>query len=154
MISLLDTAGHEVATWYVIFQNRSSPVSRWLKHGFEHVQLWRPTRFGPGADDIVWLFVDPCMELIKTGILWGSMPPWELYPEATVQKVTMLKRSGRVREKFFAGPVTCVELAKAYLGIQSFWIRTPYQLYRRLSGEKYGWWRWFSDRKSRNNRTA
>lgn len=134
MISLFDTANHEVATWYVVFQNRESP--RWwrcfLTPGFQHVQLWRPTRYGPAVNDIIWQFVDPCLEMIKTGVLWGATPPWEFYPEATVLRVTILHPSGKIREKFFMGPVTCVELVKAYLGIGSIWIRTPYQLWRHL----------------------
>lgn len=134
MISLFDTLDHEVVTWYVIFQVRESNAfwRRFLKPGFEHVQLWRPTQYGPGVNDMIWQFVDPCLEIIKTGVLWGATPPWEVYPQATVRRVTVLHRSGKVREKFFMGPVTCVELAKAYLGIGSWFIRTPFQLYKYL----------------------
>jgi len=65
--------------------------------------------------------------------IFQSEPPWAAQPEMTVQRVTAVCTEKRVRNWFFFGPVTCVEIAKACLGFSSMWIRTPLQLYNYIA---------------------
>jgi len=57
-------------------------------------------------------------------------PPWVKCPDSAIQKVTASRRLFSIRSKFEMGPFTCVDTAKAVLGIRAFWVRTPWQLYR------------------------
>lgn len=114
--------------------DRENP--RWwnapLKRGYQHVQLWRPIQYGPGITDKFWLIVDPGLEHVDTKIDWSPQPPWERADDITVIRVQTAVRTKKVRDHFFIGPITCVELAKAHLGICSAWIRTPWQLAKYL----------------------
>lgn len=139
MLSLLDLAGRDVVSWFVVFMNRENPRwwNRWLKPGFQHVQLWRPVQYGPADDEKFWLVVDPGLEHVDTHIDWNPQPPWEREANLTSMYVNVAVRSKRVRDYFFFGPVTCVELAKAHLGICSTWIRTPWQLAKYLRAHRH-----------------
>jgi hypothetical protein len=44
--------------------------------------------------------------------------------------VQVLSKAYKVREWFSFGPPSCVETCKNALGINSFWTRTPFQLYQ------------------------
>lgn len=131
MISLLDTADALLTDWFVVFRNlpaegKQSPLWRLLKDGFEHVELWR-------CDRGIWLRIEPCIEIAEAEA--HEHPPWMMIPRTL--KPTMLRArratpKGRVRDPWFFGPVTCVELAKAFLGVRNTFVRTPYQLYKFL----------------------
>ena len=134
MLSLLDLERHSVADWFVVFRDlpdiaeRSWPW-RLLKSGFRHVEVWR-------CDRGIWLRVDPCMELIEVEA--HEAPPWELISKAlnpTCVHVVRSVKHQKVREPFFFGPWTCVELTKAFIGIRAPFVRTPHQLYKRLKKE-------------------
>lgn len=133
-LSLLDLAGRDAVSWSVVFMNRAN-VRWWnalLKPGYQHVQLWRSIQYGAHNDERFWLVVDPGLEHVDTRIDWDPQPPWERDPSVTVMQVNAAVRANRVRDWFFLGPITCVELAKAHLGICSAWIRTPWQLAKYL----------------------
>jgi len=121
-----------VCEWYVVFHRRY--WTRWffrgLKKGFQHVELARPIRIGPEIGDVVWLHMLPAFEMLDAELAFDSRPPWVRCPESTVQKVTAMRPKGKVRSWFHIGPITCVEAVKWALGIRSFWLRTPWQLYR------------------------
>lgn len=138
-VSLLDLAGRDYTWWYVAFMNAENPrgLNRFLKRGYQHVQLWRPVQYGPAIDEKFWLVVDPGFEHIDTRIDWHPMPPWEREAIDTVMRVEVAVRSKKLREFFFFGPITCVEVAKAHLGISSTWIRTPWQLAKHLRANGY-----------------
>jgi hypothetical protein len=131
MISLLDTADKWVADWWLVFRDLPAEAKRswfWrlLKPGFEHVELWR-------CDRGIWLQVDPCFELVEVHA--HESPPWDLLPQAlkpTVLHVQRLVSKGALREPLFFGPWTCVEIAKAFIGLRAPFARTPWQLYKRL----------------------
>jgi hypothetical protein len=130
LIGLLDLAYKEPVDWWLVFRNSEHyrPVlERWLKPGFRHVELWRPT-------DGVWLRVDPCLEFIEVSA--HDQAPWVCMPvewNSTFLRVRQIVSHGKVRKSFFAGPLTCVELTAAVMGIKTpFWCRTPYQLYKHL----------------------
>lgn len=121
-------------TWYVVYYKRPDVLNWWSKHlapGFRHVELWRPTQFGPTSEDVFWTVVRPTFEFLEAETTLDPTPPWVKYPDVTTsQLVTATRRENSIRDYFFAGPQTCVEYVKAALGIRNFWIRTPYQLYK------------------------
>ena len=102
-----------------------------LKPGFGHVQVWI-------MRNDLWIQLDGCLEALF--IRTHERAPWELLdgthkakynPRFLPQRYTI--RTGRVREPFHFGPVTCVELTKAILGIRAPLVRTPWQLYKHLT---------------------
>ena len=133
MISLLDTGGKETKTYWAVYLNREN--KRWwnkfLKPDFQHVQLWSAEQYGPLPTDVLWVRVDPCLEMVDVQVLWSGAP-WEI-EGSHCQRVTTQAVRGRVREWFHFGPITCVELVKAHVGIRSLFIRTPWQLWKYLS---------------------
>lgn len=133
-LSLLDTAGRQHVQWYVLYQDEENEEwwNRFLKRGFRHVQIWKPVQFGPTLADRFWLVVDPGMEHVEAYIDHDPMAPWDRITGLTVQAVETMVPMKRVREYFFIGPITCVEIAKAHLGIRSPFIRTPWQLYKHI----------------------
>lgn len=136
MTSLLDLVRKQWVSWYVVYMETPAPRfwKPFLQRGFYHVQLWRPERFGPEVNDIMWLVVDPGMESANAHVVMDPVPPWQKSPtEYKVQYVEVAISLRRIRDWFHVGPITCVELAKAFLGIRSFFVRTPYQLYKYVS---------------------
>ena len=132
MLSLLDVAHRHVATWYVIFTEREGPRiwNRFIRKDFGHVYLVRPVQYGPELSDVMWLKFEPGLEAVELDIEHSPTPPWG---RDIAQRVVAAPRSRVVRDWFHVGPMTCVELAKAVLGIRSFWTRTPYQLYKYIA---------------------
>jgi len=131
VLGLVDLAYKEPINWWLVFrdsEHRRPFLERTLKPGFRHVELWRPT-------DGVWLRVDPCLEFVENTI--HEQAPWVSMPEewnCTFLRVEQTVSHGKVRKLFFVGPVTCVELTAAILGIKTpFWCRTPWQFYRLLT---------------------
>lgn len=131
-VSLLDTAGCTTAEWYLWYKD--TEVTRWwsrfLKPGFEHVQAFKEVRYGPYMMDRFWLVVAPTVEHVYTYIDHNPIAPWDRSEGGVFQYVTSLPKLDKIRSGFFIGPITCVELIKAYLGVSSFFIRTPWQLYK------------------------
>lgn len=131
-VSLLDMQGRSATRWYAVYMNRENP--RWwnffLKKGFQHIELWRPVQYGPESRDLFWMVIDPGLEYLEAEIHFDPTPPWRRSNEYTVQHVMGLCRVKKVRDWFHLGPVTCVEMAKMCIGVRSFWVRTPWQLYK------------------------
>ena len=135
-ISLLDLGKDiRLVEWYVVYYPRT-PYFFWtefLKQGFRHADLWRPQHFGPSLKDVMWLRLRPTFEILESYIDFDPTPPWIKHPGVTTQKVQVLSRSYKVREWFTFGPPSCVETIKNALGINSFWTRTPWQLYQYIA---------------------
>lgn len=133
--SLLDTADCLVAEWFVVYHYRD--WTRWffrgLKRGFQHVELTKRIAYGPDVNDVVWLNVLPQFEMLDVELSMDPTPPWTRCPQSTVQKVTAIRPRGKVRQWFHIGPVSCVETVKNALGINKFWVRTPWQLYKYIA---------------------
>jgi len=133
-LSLLDLTDRQATSWYVCYCNRENP--RWwnnfLEPGYQHVQLRRPMRYGPELDDELWLVLDPCLSHIDVRLSNVDAAPW-FDPEVLhSQRVEIAPDVKRVREWFSFGPITCVEVAKTTLGISSWVVRTPWQLFKYL----------------------
>jgi len=138
-VSLLDTAYKVAVDVWVVFADLDqkskncsrSPFWKLLKPGFRHVEVWK--FIPPGA----WIRMDTAMEMINVEVF--AHPPWELKKDLnpTCMRVNRLVSAG-AREPFFFGPVTCVELTKAFIGVGSLFIRTPFQLYKFLKEGRDG----------------
>jgi hypothetical protein len=131
-LSLLDTADSKVREWYCVYHHREAHYffTNYLKPGFRHVELCRPLQYGPGIDDVMWLQLLPMFEMMDVEVCMDPRPPWVRCPTATIQHVTAVCPVLSVRSWFDIGPTTCVEIVKAALGINSFLLRTPWQLYQ------------------------
>lgn len=131
-LSLLDTGSAKVREWYLVYHARTPfyRASGLMKQGFRHVELVRPLQYGPKATDVMWLQLLPTFEMLDVDLCMDPRPPWVTCPQSTIQKVTAVRHMPSVREWFHVGPVSCVEVAKFALGIKSFWVNTPWQLYK------------------------
>ena len=120
----------EVDLW-LVFRNTvgvRKPWWDWLKDGFEHVEIWREAR---GA----WARLEPAVT-VSTLEVWLK-PPWEVIPpgwQATCLRVRRTLREPRVRVPWHTGPLTCVDGAKAFMGIWAPFVWTPWQLYNYCIG--------------------
>ena len=114
--------------YIVVFRDlpfRQSWLWRLLKSGYQHVECWREQV--PGA----WLRFDTAMEFLSVE-LYGD-PPSELLADIHTLRFEGTVEPGHIRQPWRAGPVTCVDLTAALLGIRLPWyVRTPYQLYKFL----------------------
>lgn len=133
-ISLLDTPEQLTAQWHVVYMKgeRQSWVIKNLKPGFQHVMLWRPIRYGPLISDTMWLVIDPTWSMVTANVTFDK-PPWQHDAALTVQRVSTIRPQWSLRSKFHVGPFTCVEVAKACLGIRAWWLHTPWQLYQYIA---------------------
>lgn len=133
-LSLLDLADREAVNWHVCYCNRENPRwwNRYLKLEYQHVQLRREIRFGPELNDVLWLVVDPGLSHVSLNLRGVDAAPW-FDPEVLhTQRVQAAPKWWLVREWCFLGPITCVEISKAFLGINSWRVRTPWQLFKYL----------------------
>lgn len=123
---MFDLVGRETSDWYLVYYDRPGSDRGWwraFKKNFRHVEAWR-------RDGALWLRFCPYMEAVEIDIAPTLEPPWVARPGAVVQRVQTSWPHGHLRTLFFFGPLTCVELVKALLGINSAWVRTPFQLFK------------------------
>ncbi len=118
--------------WLVVYYPREPHYfwANWLKQGFRHCELWRPYKYGEGALDVGWLRVTPTFEICEAEIDTSPAHPSLRFPGCTVQPVKILSKAYLVRQWFHFGPISCTEIVKAFLGINNFFVRTPWQLFR------------------------
>jgi hypothetical protein len=125
-LNLLDLSGRLVDVW-LVFRNVARPhrpLWRWLKDGFHHIEIWQKDR---GA----WVRFDPCLDVSVFEV--SLLAPWESVDESLRPTCMRVNRClVRRRLHWHIGPLTCVDQAKAAIGLRAAWIVTPYQLYRYL----------------------
>jgi hypothetical protein len=126
--SILDT-DNRPRQYAVVFHSvkREGWFWRMLKPGFQHVQIWLSLTEGQ------WVQLDGCLEGLF--VTPRETAPWfevEADEGVTILTVQRPPLPAKVREPFHIGPITCVDLAKAVLGIRAPFVRTPYQLYKYL----------------------
>jgi hypothetical protein len=108
---------------------RPSWWDRILRRGFRHcyVLIW---------DGACWLYVDPTLYRLHVSILdyYQEENPlaWIDDRDVHVLEVAVEAEPKRMRAPWSVGPLTCVEGCKAALGVRSFWLWTPWRLYRYL----------------------
>ena len=120
---LTEFLDRDAVEWWLLYRD-VSPNWWWrgLKPGFQHVQAIR--REGP-----YWLRVDPHIEFTDIELVRSSLPPHQLVPGTTCQRVVALRRLQRLRVPTILAPATCVEQVKELLGIRAWWLVTPWQLF-------------------------
>ena len=136
-VSLADLGYKESVDVWVVFcdpdhESRVGTPSRawqFLKEGFRHLEIWKRMSTG------FWIRCDPSIELI--GVSVYDRPPWQILQKQnpTCLRVRRVIKKGRWRVRFNVGPASCVEIAKAFLGVPNFFVRTPFQLYNFLRKE-------------------
>jgi len=100
--------------------------NRLLRPGYRHCYLliW---------EGCVWLYLDPTMDRARVLVLDlfdGFQHPavWIEDETARIFEAWPTAESDRLRTPWLLGPITCVELVKAFLGISNPFIWTPWQL--------------------------
>ena len=101
--------------------------SRFLTPGFGHCYLLMQT----GGR---WVILNWGVDALRLAVT--HMPTYASLSEFLRPGDTAVRVRAELRERYRApwvfGPLTCVEMVKAVLGIRSPWILTPHQLYRRV----------------------
>src|SRR5262245_20274311 len=103
--------------YVVVFRNlpfRQSRLWDLLKPGFQHVECWREVV--PGA----WLRLDTALEFLSVEV-YGDPPDALLVRDDFGPTLLRYKADiapGRIRQPWRCGPVTCVELTAAVLGVR------------------------------------
>jgi hypothetical protein len=117
----------------LVFRNLPDRANRsWLwsllKPGFQHVECW--TRGAKGR----WLRLDPCFEgiVLEDFDHDPSVQPWVKGCDPTFLRVQRETPKDKMHTPFAFGPLTCVEIAKAAIGLHAPLVRTPYQLFKAL----------------------
>lgn len=99
---------------------------RCLKKGFRHCLALVKTKQG-------WLIYDPLLHKTDMRFITGQTSndlPRVLREQGFVVVKAPLELP--VKRRVSLKPFTCVEAIKRLIGLQSFWVVTPYGLYRRL----------------------
>lgn len=131
--SLIDTIGRHPVDWWLVYtsmDDQSHWYARLFRPGFQHVMALR-------RDGRVWVAVCPYFHFVDIKLVREDATPWQLFPNATIQHVTVMREKTQALNRFHLGPITCVDLMKSLLWIRSWWVRTPWQLYnhcRRVYG--------------------
>ncbi len=136
-VSLVDLAyRYSVDVWAVFTDMdtehtgmKRSRFWRLLKPGFQHVEIWKRMSTN------LWIRCDPSVEVIDVQVY--ALPPWQILERLnpTSMRIRRIVTKGYWREPFHIGPVSCVVLAKAFLGVSNFFVWTPLQLYNFLRKE-------------------
>lgn len=123
--NLLETVGKWPLEGFVIY----SKTARWwgrLLGDYSHVSLI--IRRGDN-----WIWFEPSVGFSEVQIFPMGMKWRGFFENAThVQKFRVWRDVKRYRAPWLFRPFTCVEQVKSFLGIQSFWVLTPKQLFKRL----------------------
>lgn len=122
--------------WYVIFCN-AERLCWWdvlfrTRAGFSHAYALR-------WDGFNWLLFNPDAAFTEVAIMPGRSEndlQSLVEPDATIVEVEAFRRVGRIRGRWWAGPMSCVEQLKALLGLPAGRIWTPWQLYCYLMEEE------------------
>lgn len=121
-------------TVLVVFEDRAAPgVMRWLRPGFRHCFC----ALGSGGR---WTVCDPLKSRTVLdsvdGMSRDSLVQAWLSLGARVLAGPLPDTAARRR----LAPLTCVELVKSVLGVDLPLVITPFQLWRTLTAEKFGFY--------------
>lgn len=103
---------------------------RWLKPGFHHCMVCIRAQE-------TWVLCDPLLHRTEVSVYPGhgtaTLLQW-LHDNA--YRVVPVRRRNAPRRLAPIRPYTCVEAVKRHLGIRTWWIVTPWQLFRYLLGSR------------------
>jgi len=112
--------------WIIFTNNTDIKPLRLLKNGFRHC-------FMISQQDNRWILVDPKSNKMDIDILphphHFNFPRYFIEQGYHVVKVPKINVPHKILCPF---PVSCVETIKRLIGLNKFWVLTPYQLYKSL----------------------
>lgn len=123
-----------VVDWYIVF--RTSSLDHWvyklMDPFFQHVYAVKKSEGG-----CFWIRVDYYISHTTVDIV-----PIEKYPtirDYVGDDAVIIPVSATISKRDRGGFnwFNCVEVVKSLLGIKDFWIWTPYQLYKHLTGKTH-----------------
>jgi hypothetical protein len=116
-----------VEDWYVIFAPTRTKhwIYRFIDPYFQHCYMVK-------EDLGLWVIVDSksCHTSVTTELVQDFPHIRLLCPNSIIIPVQV--RIDIAKDKWHLGMNTCVDVCKGLLGLNKFWIWTPYQLYRYL----------------------
>jgi hypothetical protein len=113
--------------WVVFCTDSDVPWLRILKRGFRHCMVV----FHDGKH---WLCIDPLSHMMDMRVIDGER--YDMPKIMAAQGHTVLKTQCRAPQKIAPPDIlSCVSIVKRILGIHSFFILTPWQLYKHLKRE-------------------
>ncbi len=114
--------------WTVCFAGatRKHWVQRFLKDGFEHCYAFTAS---PGGK--FFMLVDPIRSYTMLDLLPADDDTYKELTEG-VTFVNVVATIDIRKDRGHFCRINCVEVIKSFLGINSFFTLTPYQLYKRL----------------------
>ena len=118
---------HDITKKKTLFQWLFVWCLQHMKQNFSHVAVYRRSGL-PG-----WIVgIDCCAE----NLVIEEMPLQSFFKMITEKNITCIDvdvQDGEIQAKGF---ITCVSIAKHYLGVDNWFIITPYQLYKYLKKKK------------------
>ena len=111
---------------YVLFSNSDKPGVQHLRKGFQHVSVLI-------KDGYDFVLIDPAGHGIEVKV--GRVDTRDIHDLAGKEDVTVVPTRIIKHTTRYKVPTlfSCVETAKRLLGVRSWFIMTPYQLYTHLT---------------------
>ena len=126
----MEQAGDTIQRWYIVFRPTKLKhwVFKWLDPCFQHCYAVKESAGGE-----FWIIVDSknCYTDVRIASKIDYPHIRCLAPDSVILSVKAIIDPDKYRYTLCL--FNCVEMCKAVLGIKSFWVFTPYQLYKRLS---------------------
>lgn len=136
--SFLDSMTEGEEAYYLVYGNTNQErvLNRYLKDGFQHVSVLYFNGYHWMEIQGTWSSLDFNSVSSIDGFVFSPYENLARVYKAkgyTVQKVNK-NYTDKLRVPSLLAPFTCVEIAKAVLGISKFSVFTPYQLYKYIGG--------------------
>jgi len=122
--------------YFIIFERSKTKhwIYKFLNPYFQHVYLMYKSEGGH-----MWTIINPVVGRIDIENRFVcDFPHPRSYAGADTVIVPIMVRSKEENMSMRLGVLSCVEVIKGFLGIKSFLILTPYQLYRQIKEDCYG----------------
>lgn len=109
--------------WILFSNGRRAPF--WTKDGYGHVHILC-------RDEFQYYILNPAWDRFEEIIL--PIESDSMYERTLLDKFTVVEFERRYNHHFRYSltVMTCVEVAKYIIGIRSFFVKTPFQLYKYL----------------------
>ena len=126
----MDLPGDKLQKWHIVFKPTTLKhwVFRWLEPYFQHCYAVKES---PGGQ--FWIIVDSksCYMDVRIESKRDYPTIRSLCPDSVILSIKAIIDPDAYRYTLCV--FNCVEVCKSVLGIRSFWVFTPYQLYKRLN---------------------
>lgn len=111
---------------YVVFEDKDHWYLRWLPEGFRHVAVVLE------FEDYTFLAVNHSWGHTEVGLTQVG------YNELLRTGYAVVRCKKPTNSRIIRAPnFTCVQMCKALLGIDKWWVQTPYQLYKEVRRERF-----------------